>query len=81
MSKAIAIRLQDSESKVYQWTIRRVPRAINCVIGRPNRIISGWEFEDHDGYSRFEEGNFLNVVTRVRNTADNYGFMLLSNLS
>lgn len=79
--KAIQIRLSDESGKVYRWSIHRVPRACNVVCGRPNRIISGWQFEDHDGYARFAEGNWLDLVAMVKMVAGNYGFSLMSELS
>ena len=78
--KSIRIRLQDREGKIYVWTIRRVPRAFN-VQTLKSRWISGWEYEDHDGYRRFQEGTWIDVVPRVKLTAENYGFTLCSELS
>lgn len=80
MSKSIQIRLSDSEGKVYRWTIRRVPRAFVCVFPK-GHIISGWEFEDHDGYARFAEGNWRDLVALFHLTAENYGFKLMSELN
>lgn len=70
MQRSIAVRLEDSEQKIYRWVIRHVPNA------RP----SGWEFEDHDGYIRFQEGNYRDLLARFRGTAENYGFRILTDL-
>ena len=75
------MRLQDADGKVYRWSIRRVPRAIKCTLGRPTRVVTGWEYLDHDGYARFAEGNWQDLVAAFRSTAENYGFTLLTNLS
>jgi hypothetical protein len=77
----LSIRLQDSEGKVYRWTIERVPRAVNVGVGIPTRVISGWQFIDHEGYTRFAEGNWQDLVARFKGTAENYGLSLLSELS
>ena len=79
--KAIQVRLMDDTGEVYKWTIRRVSGAINCTLGKKTRIVSGWEFMDHDNYARFAEGNWLDLVARVKLTANNYGFKLTSELS
>jgi hypothetical protein len=79
--KAIAIRLQDAEGKVYRWKINHVSRAINCTLGKPNRVVSGWEYTDHDGCIRFAEGNWRDLVAAFKMTAENYGFTLMSELS
>lgn len=78
---ALQIRLADETGKIYRWTIRRVPRSIHCVLGRSTRVIAGWEFVDHDGYARFVEGNWHDLVPRVHGTANNYGLSLMSELS
>ena len=78
--KTISIRLADENGKVYRWTIRRVPRVMNCTYPK-SRILTGWEFVDHNGYARFSEGSWLDLVPMVRLVAENYGLSLLSNLS
>ena len=81
---AIRIRLQDSESNVYVWTIRRIVRTHLMNPDGPlsrSRYGSGWEYEDHEGYRRFQEGTWRDVVPRVKLTAENYGFTLCSELS
>ena len=79
--KTLQIRLTDENEKVYRWTIRHVPRIANCTLGKRTRIISGWEFIDHDGYARFSEGNWYDLVPMVKATAENYGLILMSELS
>lgn len=78
-SKAIQVRLSDADGKIYHWTIRRVARAHNAVLGG-GRMVSGWEYTDHQNYPRFSEGNWSNVVARFKATADNYGMKLESAL-
>jgi hypothetical protein len=79
--KATQIRLSDTEGKVYRWTIRRVPRAWNCLPLGKSHYIHGWEFADHDGVVRFAEGNWQDLVALFHLTASNYGFTLMSELS
>jgi hypothetical protein len=81
MEKTLKIRLQDSEGRIYRWTIRRVPRAINIVLGQKSRVISGWQYADHEGYERFSEGNWSDLVFHFKVTAENYGLKLMSELS
>jgi hypothetical protein len=78
--KTLAIRLSDENGKIYRWTVSRVPRAINCLLGA-SRVISGWQFTDHEGYVRFSEGNWLDLVAHFKATADNYGLHCVSELS
>jgi hypothetical protein len=77
--KPIRIRLSDKAGKAYHWTIQRVPRSVNCLIGN-TRIISGWKFTDHDGYERFAEGTWRDLVAMFRTVAENYGFKIESGL-
>jgi hypothetical protein len=80
--KKIVIRLKDSEGRVYRWRIWYVPRAINIIGGgHPSRVIRGWQYEDHDGYARFAEGNWQDLVRHFHSTAANYGLELLQELS
>ncbi len=77
--KNMRIKLTDSSGQTYHWSVQRVPRACNCICGRPNRIVSGWQYTDHDGYARFAEGTWRELVAAFQMTAENYGFT--SNLS
>ena len=82
--KSIQIRLSDSDGTIYRWTIRRVPRVFMIRPDGPlskSRHGSGWEYETHDGTIRFQEGNWLDLVPRVKLTAENYGLTLCSELS
>jgi len=82
MAKAIVIRLKDENGAIYRWKLERVPRAYNCGGNlMKSRVISGWQFADHDGYQRFVEGSWIDLVPRVKATAANYGFQLCSELS
>lgn len=81
MTQSISIRLADDTGKVYRWTIYRIPRAINCTLGKRTRVVSGWEFTDHEGYARFAEGNWRDLVAMFHATASNYGLTLMSELS
>jgi hypothetical protein len=76
----VQIRLADETGKILRWNISRVPHAINFFIGG-SKIVSGWEFSDHDGYVRFAEGNWRNVVPLIRSVAENYNLILISDLS
>lgn len=51
--------------KIYHWMIRRSPRSIGWA--------GGWEFTDHDGYTRMSEGNWFELVDHFRRTANHYG--------
>ena len=77
---ATVIRQKDADGAVYRWTLRRVPRIYNMTLGQ-SRVISGWEYIDHDGYTRFSEGNWQDLVADVKLTASNYGFTLMSELT
>lgn len=82
--KAVQIRLSDDAGTIYKWTIRRVPRTYLVNPEGPlsrSRIGTGWEYQDHDGYCRFQEGNWLDVLPRVRLTASNYGLNIETELS
>jgi hypothetical protein len=84
MAKSIAIRMTDSERNQYRWIIRHVPRM--TIVGEYKnngnvRHASGWEYEDHNGYVRTVEGNWLDLVAAVRLTVENHGFTLCSALS
>jgi hypothetical protein len=79
--KNLAIRLKDSEGREYRWKIERVPRAVNVILGHKSRIVSGWNYIDHDGYVRFAEGNWNDLVFHFKITAENYGLELMSELS
>jgi hypothetical protein len=82
MKNGMSIRLKDSADRVYRWKIERVPRAINLLgPGRPSRIVSGWNYIDHDGYVRFAEGNWNDLVFHFKITAENYGLELMQELS
>jgi hypothetical protein len=67
MTKRIQIRLTDSEGKMYSWIIRTA--------------VKGWEFTDHEGYTRYNEGNWNSLVFRFKRVAANYGLALASELS
>lgn len=60
-TKAIRIQMTYRDGKIYHWTVRRAP------------TLRGWEYTDHEGYTRFAQGNWLNLVSRFRATAANYG--------
>ncbi len=81
--KSVQIRLQDAEGKIYRWSIRW----LKCWGVNPDgplsksRQLVGWEYESHDGTRRFQEGNWRDVVPRVKLTAENYGLTLCSDLS
>ena len=66
----IQIRLQDESGKVVRWSIQRDARPP-----------AGWNFTDHQGYTRFVEGTWRDLVARFKNTAANYNLSLLSDLS
>jgi hypothetical protein len=80
--KRIVIRLKDSAERVYRWRIWHIPRAVLIIGGQhPSRVIRGWQYEDHDGYARFAEGNWQDLVRHFKSTAENYGLELLQELS
>lgn len=81
MKKAMQIKLTDDTGNIYRWTIHRVPRAINCLGASGIRVISGWEYTDHEGYARFSEGNWGDLVSSFRMTAGNYGLTPMTNIS
>lgn len=66
-------RLTDNEGNVYKWTFWH-ETATNCTSGQKPRRIAGWSFRDHEGYTRFCEGNWTDFVPYLRMVAENYGF-------
>lgn len=77
--RAMRIKLKDETGRVYHWRVWRVEGVINVIPGKKSRKVSGWTFEDHDGYERFAEGNWSELVAKFRLTAENYG--LTTNIS
>lgn len=65
--KAMKIRLQYKDGSIYNWTIRKAS--------------GGWEFTDHENYTRHSEGNWLALVSKFKLVAENYGMTLMSELS
>jgi hypothetical protein len=80
MKSGMTIRLSDAEGKIYKWTVERIPRVFNCN-GSKSRVLSGWQFTDHDGVARFAEGNWRDLVAMFKMVAGNYGFTTMSELS
>jgi len=78
--KAMQVRLEDSEDKVYRWTIRHT-KATNLTLGCKPRQVQGWTIEDHEGYERFTEGNWHDLVPRFHAVAENYGLRPLTQVS
>lgn len=76
--RTMRIKMQDDQGRVYHWTVKRVPRFVQCFIGH-SRIGSGWEFTDHDGTTRTVSGQWNDLVAQFKLVAGNYGF--LCNLS
>lgn len=68
--KNMRIQLQDTEGEIYHWTIRR-----------SEYVKHGWEFTDHQGYTRINEGNWRALVFRFKRVAGNYGLTLMSELA
>src|SRR5262249_16150573 len=59
-ARGMRIRMTYRETgNVYHWTVRKAQ--------------GGWEYVDHEGYSRYAEGNWRDLVERFKLTADNYG--------
>ena len=77
---ATTIRLKDADGAVYKWTLRHVPKLYNMLLGQ-SRVISGWEYTDHEGYTRFSEGIWEDAVADVKLTASNYGLTVTSDLT
>lgn len=75
--KTISIRLADTTGQTYRWTIRYAGACL--LVGVPGRTrVTGWEFTTDDGCIRFQEGNWSDLVARVRVTAENYGLSIES---
>lgn len=82
MKQAIQIRLRDDAGTVYKWSIRWVKGAyLTGTALKKGRHADGWEYTDHENYTRFTEGNWLDLVAAFKATAANYGFTLCSELS
>ena len=80
MMKPIQIRLADNQGREYRWHISYAPSRTVIGLGKPHKV-NGWEFTDHEGYTRFSEGNWLALVYLFKLVADNYGLKLQSELS
>ena len=80
-TKTIKVRMTDTDGKVYFWAVSREPRAWACCLPLPQKphYVSGWNFTDHEGCTRFVEGTWRDLLPRFQETATNYGFT--SNLS
>ena len=65
--RGMVVRLQHSGGEVHKWSISKQE--------------DGCEFTDHDGYSRYSEGNWMTLVAKFKLVAENYGMTLLSELS
>lgn len=77
--KTMRIKMTDANGNAVYWSVKRIEQAVQLVLGRRPRRISGWSFTDHEGYERFSEGNWINFVPEFHRVARNYGFT--SNLS
>lgn len=64
------IRLKDEAGAVYRWRVSRDVRSP-----------AAWMLEDHSGYQRTLESNWLDSVPRIRLIAENHNFSLLTALS
>ena len=73
--KRIRIKMTDTAGMVYWWTVWREPNAVNLKLSQKPRKISGWQYRDHEGCERFSEGNWMELVSHLRATAHNYGFI------
>lgn len=60
--------MTDENGNVFYWTFFRLEK-----VWSGKRTISGWAFKDHEGYERFQEGNWHNFVPYFRMVAENYG--------
>lgn len=59
-ARAMSIPMKYRETgERLRWKVRKVEK--------------GWEFEDHEGYPRFVEGNWFDLVERFKLVAENYG--------
>ena len=66
--------MTDADGKKYKWTVQSFKNATNVVLGKKPRLISGWSYTDHEGYTRCVEGNWIDLVGAFDLTATNYGF-------
>lgn len=71
--KAMRIKMTHTDGEQVYWTVRS-HSAVNLVLGQRPRKVRGWLFIDHEGYERFAEGNWLDLVALFRLVASNYGF-------
>ncbi len=70
--------------QILHWSIHREPRVWLVNPEGPlskSRYGSGWTFVDHEGYPRFTEGNWYDMLPRIRLVIENYGCELLTELS
>lgn len=66
------VKMIDGNGRAYWWSFY-YGKFVNVGINR-RKMVSGWGFIDHEGYNRFQEGNWLDFVPYFKQTADNYGF-------
>ena len=69
------------DGSTFKWSIRRVAKTwlVNpegCL--SRSRYGTGWEYIDHDGYPRFVEGNWQDMLARLRLTVANYGCEIMT---
>ena len=62
MTKATRITLTDKKGAKTHWSAKR-------------RDSKHWQFTDHQGYTRVNEGNWNELVRRMHSVADNYGLV------
>lgn len=60
--RPMRLKMEDDDGSVYWWTCWR------------DKVLGYWMLQDHDGYVRNLEANWINSVPRIRLHADNYGF-------
>lgn len=70
--KTIKIPMTHNDGTKYHWTVISSNRTC-LVAGHKPRAMRGWEFTDHDRYTRFVEGNWKDLVDHFQLVASSYG--------
>ena len=82
--RARVIRLRHSDGSVFQWRVWHEPRVFLVHPDGPlskSRYGKGWVFADHEGYERFTDGTWYDMLPRLRLVAENYGCVIETDLT
>ena len=73
------IKMIAKDGTQYQWTVTGQHQYAQLRNGHKPRNFHGWQFTDHENYTRVVEGTWQNLVCEFRVVSANYD--LYSNIS